>query len=397
MLEREDWLMIRELREKGVYLRDIAAELGVHPKTVSRALARGGAPAGQRRRARRSKLDPFKATVDRLLGEGVWNAVVILREIQAQGYAGQISILKDYIRPKRALRASRATVRFETVPGVQLQHDWGEVLTVVGGERLRVHFAVNTLGFSRRFHFMAAPCADAEHTYESLVRTFEWFGGTPGEVLVDNQKAAVIEHSVGEAVRFNPRFLDLAGHYGFRPRACRPYRARTKGKDERMVGYVKHHFFVRYRAFDSLAHLNQLAEQWLLEEADRRVQGTVKEVVAERFAREAPHLGPLPAVRFDTAYFQQRCVAWDGYIDVNGNRYSVPEGLCGQPVRVRIGLDDAQLSVYDAQGELLVSHRLRSAGEGWSTVPGHHERLWREALNVERRDLAVYEEAAQWS
>src|SRR5262249_33592430 len=96
----------------------------------------------------------------------------------------------------------------------------------------------------------------------------------------------------------------------FRPRACRPARARTKGKDERNVGYVKHHFFVRYRAFESWAHLNQLAEQWLREEADPRVHGTVHEVVAERFAREAPTLRPLPLRRYDTAYWEARQVGW---------------------------------------------------------------------------------------
>ncbi len=396
MLKREDWMMIQEKRTKGVYIRDIAAELGVHPKTVSRALARGGAPSGRRPRARCSRLDPFKPTVDRLLGEGVWNAVVIWRELQAKGYAGGASILRDYIRPKRALRPSRATVRFETAPGVQLQNDWGLVQTVIAGERCRVHFAVNTLGYSRRFHFVGAPCEDAEHTYETLIRAFEYFGGVTAEVLVDNQKSAVIEHRVGVAVRYNPRFLDLAEHYGFRPRACRPYRARTKGKDERMVGYVKHHFFVRYRAFESIAHLNQLAEQWLSEEADQRVHGTVKEVVAERFAREAPHLSALPAVRFDTSYRERRFVAFDGYVEVRGNRYSVPDHLCGQPVTVRIGLD-GRIAIYDAEARHIVEHRQRPVGAGWSTVPEHHERLWRETLHVERRDLAVYEEAGRWN
>jgi len=82
-------------------------------------------------------------------------------------------------------------------------------------------------------------------------------------VLVDNQKTAVIRHRIGEAVKFNERFVDFAGHYGFVPRACRPYRARTKGKDERMVGYIKSHFFVRYREFESLVHMNELALGWL--------------------------------------------------------------------------------------------------------------------------------------
>src|SRR5512147_2965675 len=129
MLRREEWFMMQEQVEQGVYLIDIAAQLGVHPRTVRRALQRGGPPPGQRPHARHSKLDPYKPVVDRLLQEGVWNAVVIWREIAALGYTGRSSILRDSIRPKRALRPSRATVRFETAPGQQLQHDWAEVWT----------------------------------------------------------------------------------------------------------------------------------------------------------------------------------------------------------------------------------------------------------------------------
>ena len=231
--------MIQERLRQGVYVKDIAAELGVHPRTVSRARQRGDAPARRRPMARASKLDAYKPEIDRLLVAGVWNAAVILREIQAQGYQGQASILRDYIRPKRPLRQARATVRFETAPGEQLQNDWAQYRTQVNGRMREVHFAVNTLGYSRRFHFVAMACEDAEHTYESLIQTFEYFGGVTNEVLVDNQKTEVISHRVGAAVEYNARFLELAAHYGFQPRACRPRRARTKGKDERMVRYIK--------------------------------------------------------------------------------------------------------------------------------------------------------------
>jgi transposase len=296
VLGLEDFMTIQALVKRGVYLCDIlcdiAERLGVHPRTIRRAVQRGGAPP--RRGGRRgSLLDPYRPVVDQWLGEGVWNTVVTLREVQAKGYAGGVSILRDYVRPKRALRAgSRATVRFETEPGRQLQTDWAVRSTVIAGQPVAVHFAVSTLSYSRRFHCWGTDCEDAEHTYEALVRAFEWFGGVPAEVLVDNQKAAVIAHRRGGDVQFHPRFVDLAGHYGFRPRACRPARAQTKGQDERNVGYVKHHFFVRYRAFESWAHLNQLAEQWRREEADPRVHGTVHAVVAERFAREAPPCRP---------------------------------------------------------------------------------------------------------
>ena len=291
MLGPEDFAMIQALVRRGVYLCNIAQQLGVHPRTVRRALDRGGPPAPRRAR-RGSLLDPYREVVDRLLAEGVWNAVVIWRELQARGYAGGLSLVRKDVHPTRGLRAGRATVRFETGPGRQLQSDWAVHRTLLGGQPTDVHFCVNTLGFSRRFHFWCTDTEDAEPTDEGLIRSFEGFGGVPQEVLVDNQKAAVIAHRRGPEVQFHPRFLDLAGHYGFTPRACRPARAQTKGKAERNIGSIKPPFFVRYRAFESWAHLNQLAEQWLREEADRRVHGTVGEVVAERFAREAPPTVP---------------------------------------------------------------------------------------------------------
>lgn len=389
MLRMEDYIVIKTLSEQGVYQKDIAAKLEVHPKTVSRALKRGGAPKPPRRR-RGSKLDPFKGKVDELLEDGVWNAKVILREIQEMGYEGGYTILRDYIQPKRSMRKSKRTVRYETEPGEQLQTDWGEIFTEIGGEETKVHFIVNQLGYSRRFHFWCADREDAEHTYEGLVRSFEHFGGVSKTVLVDNQKSTVLKHPARGRVRYNQRFLDLAGHYGFVPRACKPYRPQTKGKDERMVGYIKGNFFVRYRSFESWTHLNQLAEKWLAEEADPRLHGTLKEVVMDRFERERPSLLSLPAVRYDTAYFELRKVGWDAYIDVRGNRYSVPAELCGSTVQVRIALDGA-LRVFHGERQV-AHHRMQPFREGWVTVPEHHAELWQEVLQVERRPLEVYEE-----
>jgi hypothetical protein len=244
-------------------------------------------------------------------------------------------------------------------------------------------------------HVWATDSEDAEHTYEGVIRSFEYLGGVTREVLVDNQRCAVLEHRVGERPRFNARFLDLAGCYGFAPRACKPARAQTKGKDERMVGYVKHNFFAQYRAFESFTHLNQMLEQWLREVADPRVHGTVHEVVAERFAREAPHLSPLPAVRYDTAYRESRVVSWDAYVDVRGNRYSVPAECAGRAVSIRITLDDV-LTVYESE-RVVAEHALRPRASGWSTTPEHHAALWRQTLQVERRPLETYEEVGTWN
>jgi transposase len=391
MIRKEDFAVIKSLNQRGAFMKDIAEELGVHPRTVSRALKRGSAPKRERRHSE-SKLEPYKPKIDQLLAENVWNANVILREIQSEGYSGGYTILRQYIQPKRVMRPSRATVRFETGPGQQMQSDWGEIVVKIAEQPTKVHFIVNELGYSRRFHFWCTDREDAEHTYEGIIRSFEYFGGVTEQVLVDNQKSAVLEHPSQGQVRFNERFLDLAGHYGFTPRACRPYRARTKGKDERMVGYVQGNFFLRYRSFESWAHLNQLAERWLAEEADPRLQGTVKEVVTERFEREKPTLKALPKIRYDTSYYESRRVAWDSYIDVRGNRYSVPAELVGQRVAARISLEGT-LKVYQAE-TLVATHTLRSQQEGWSTVAAHHVELWKEVLKVEQRPLAAYEEVS---
>ena len=116
---------------------------------------------------------------------------------------------------------------------------------------------------------------------------------------------------------------------------------------------------------------------------------------AERFAREAPTLRPLPAQRYDTSYWESRQVSWDGYVELRGNRYSVPAALVGRRVSVRITLDGLVRVSDDTT--LVAEHRLRPAAEGWVTVPGHHTTLWRQAVEVERRPLSVYEEVATWS
>jgi transposase len=401
MLTKEDYMTIKGMAKAGMYKQDIAEALEISPKTVSRALKRGGEPEGKQR-MRGSILDPYKRKIDELLKAGVWNGAVILREIQAAGYTGQRTLVRSYIQPKRVLRAGRVTVRYETEPGQQLQSDWGEIVTVIAGQETEVKFIANTLGYSRRFHFWCTDSLDAEHTYEGLINSFEYFGGVTEEVLVDNQKTAVYAHPSDGKVIFQERFVDLAGHYGFTPRACRPYRARTKGKDERMVGYIKHHFFARYRIFESWAHLNQMAVQWLREEADPRVHGTVNEVESERFGREQPHLHPLPRERYDTSYVDRRIAGWDSYIEVQGNRYSVPSQWAGQALTIRIGLDGL-LRVYAGENKV-AEHQLRDKTLGWVTVAEHHSTLWQNTLrregvptDVERRSLRVYEEAAQWN
>ena len=96
----------------------------------------------------------------------------------------------------------------------------------------------------------------------------------------------MLEHDAAtRAVEFNDRFLAFAAYWGFRPRACAPYRARTKGKDERGVGYAKRNAIAGH-GFESWAVMEAHLGWWQREIADRRRHGTTGEVPLHRFARE---------------------------------------------------------------------------------------------------------------
>jgi hypothetical protein len=124
------------------------------------------------------------------------------------------------------------------------------------------------------------------------------------------------------------------------------------------------------------------------------MHGTVHEVVAQRFLREQPTLQPLPKQRYDTSYIEHRHVSWDSYIEVRGNRYSVPANLVGRVVLVRISLDE-RVRVF-ADEVLVATHQLQPVSAGWVTVAEHHHPLWESlAAQVERRSLSVYEEIVQ--
>ena len=357
MLGLEDFMTIQALVKRGVYLCDIADHLGGHAE-MGGWWGRWGVSPARGRGRRGSLLDPYRPVVDGLLAEGVWNAVVIWRELQARGYAGGVSILRDYLHPKRPLRPGRATVRFETEPGRQVQTDWGVQPTVLAGQPVAVHFAVSTLSYSRRFHFWGTDSEDAEHTYEALVRAFEWFGGVPGEVRVDNQHrpSARGRRPVPSPVPRSGRPLRLP------PAGLSPGAGPDQGQGRAQR---------RLRQAPFLRPLPRLRELGPPQSTRRAVApGGGRSPGARHRARgrrralhaEAPTLQPLPPRRYDTAYWEARQVGWDAYVEVRGNRYSVPGALAGRPVRVRITLDGA-VAIYDGE-QGVAQHMLQPAAQG---------------------------------
>jgi len=177
--------------------------------------------------------------------------------------------------------------------------------------------------------------SDKVDWFEGMEGSFLCFGGVPTEILFDNARALVEHHdAVTREVRFNGRLHAFARYWGFRPRACAPYRARTKGKDERGVGYVKRNA-IAGRRFPSWGAFVAHLDQWNREIADQRVHGTTGELPIVRFADEAGALRPLGGrAPFGQLRDLIRKVRPDCAIDLDTNSYSVPWRLVGETVQV---------------------------------------------------------------
>ena len=225
-------------------------------------------------------------------------ASVLLREIREQGYPGGVSQLRAYLAPlKRG--EPEPVVRFETEPGEQMQADFTHVRR--GRDPLLAFVA--TLGYSRASFVRFTVAEDAITLCTCLREALTYFGGVPAHVLLDNASTMVTERDAyGEGEhRYHRDLLALAEEFGFRVRLCRPYRAKTKGKVERFIRYLKGSFWVPFASSLKQAGVspdkdaaNPAVARWLREIANARVHGTTGEVPAERLKIERDKLRPLP-------------------------------------------------------------------------------------------------------
>jgi transposase len=224
---------------------------------------------------------------------------VLLRELRALGYPGGYSILKDYLATLRPAAKPEPVIRFETDPGRQMQADFATIRR--GRDRLAVFIA--TLGWSRATYVEFVTDERLETVLSCHESAFYFFGGIPREVLYDNMRTVVTDRDqYGPGLhRYNRTFLDFAHHYGFLPRLCRPYRAKTKGKVERFIGYLRGSFYIPLASQLRPEGLkvdrdtaNARVGTWLREIANARVHGTTGEVPLKRLKLERERLQPIP-------------------------------------------------------------------------------------------------------
>ena len=291
MLDLEEWMDILGLKREGHSIREIVRRTGRARNTVRKVL-RKKRPEQKTRKQKVSILDEYKPYLKKRYGLTGLSAVRLFDEIKPMGYCGSIDTIRRYLKKidDEERISEKATVRFETAPGVQAQVDWAEIGSHRDAEGVlkKVYAFVMVLGFSRMTfveftYSMKLPVLIACHQ-----KAFEYFGGYTREILYDNMAQVRLPNG-----RLNQKMLDFVSFYGITPKTHRPYRPRTKGKVERSVHYLKDNF-IKGREFADFADLKARGRSWLDNTANRRKHATTGRVPFEMLKEEG--LLPLEAV-----------------------------------------------------------------------------------------------------
>ena len=316
--------IVRLHHAEGWPIGTIGRQMRVHASVVIRVLGQAGvAPAVTMPRA--SKIDPFlpfiRETLERfpkLLSSR------LLQMVQARGYTGQCSRFREVVAAIRPRPKVEAFLRLRVLPGEQGQVDWGHFGKVRIGKAERNLMAfVMVLSWSRMTYLHFFLDAQMSSFLSGHALAFAAFGGVPRELLYDNLKSAVLER-IGDAIRFNERFLRMAGHHRFAPKACAPRRGNEKGRVERKIRYIRDNFFAA-REWRDMDDLNAQAAAWCETiAASRPCPGDRSKTVREAFTEEQPRLLALPSTAFPCHEPLPVHVGKTPYVRFDLNDYSVP-------------------------------------------------------------------------
>jgi transposase len=356
MITEEAFMDIVALQRQGHSIRFIAKKLGMHRNTVKKFIEGRRFPAYDRSKRGISILAPFARLILDWLSQDDYRASWVFERLKQIGYGGSYETVKKFVRPIKEQQARIAYARFETMPGLQAQVDWADFqIAEPNGKASTVYLFILVLGYCRAIYAEFVHRCTLESFLDAHIRAFHYLGGVPAELLYDNMKHVVIRHLVGK-VKFNPELLHFAQHYGFAPKACPPYAAWVKGKVERPVDYIRESFWRGY-AFNELPSANRDLHHWLDTVANRRIHGTHRQPVIDRWQQEKPQLGPLPAADYDTSLKVFRKVYKDCQVSYDTNRYLLPHTAVDKQVLLKVKngsihfFDDDRLLVSYARAE----------------------------------------------
>jgi len=301
MITYKEFIVIHTLYTQGHSIRSIARITGINRRTISKHLKEEEMKP-YKQRTYNSKLDLYKEYIDKRLGLALPHKIpssVIYEEIKDRGYDGKIRILQKFMskwyEEHLSIKKQKSIIRFETKPGFQAQVDW----TVIKSGKEPIYGFVMILSYSRAPFIYFTNSMKQKVWQECHEKAFAYFGGTPKTILYDNLKSAIVQRDkYGKNKHsFNQEFLDFTKGL-FMPKFCKPYRAQTKGKVEKLNRYIKENFYIPLRASlkgSGIAItpdlLNSHIFGWIAK-TNERVHATTKKIPSKQLEIERGYLLP---------------------------------------------------------------------------------------------------------
>jgi transposase len=374
------WVEIRNDRQKGLSYKEIGKKHHIDWRTAKRYAESNEKPVYELCAPKPSKLDVYKHQIDLWLEEAPYSAQRIWEKLQENGFDGKYTIVRQYVATRKTDLDEKATVRFETIPGLQGQVDWAHFeghKVLEKGEYRKLYCFVMILGYSRTRYIEFVTDMSTSSLIRCHINAFRYFGGYPHEILYDNMKQVVTKRLMKQSEsELNKQFEDFAGFYGYKPILCRPYRGQTKGKVERTISFVRDNFMVGIR-YTALNDLNAQAVCWC-NKVNGNIHGTTNERPFERLPKE--QLNPL-CREYIIDKINLRKVERDCLISYAQSKYSVPPEYVGKDVAV-VALD-SMLAVY-FEGKQIALHRLSALKKDMVVNQEHYKRLLiRQSFDIE--------------
>jgi transposase len=350
----------------------IARQLHVHRDAVRRVLQGHCAPV-HTSPLRPSRIDPYRPFILATLAKFPTLTAARLHAMVAErGYEGGPSHFRFLVAGMRPRPPAEAYLRLRTLPGEQAQVDWGHFGHLqIGRARRPLMAFVMVLSHSRMIFLRFFLNARIDAFLRGHVEAFDALGGVPRVLLYDNLKSAVLER-VGDAIRFNPQLLALAGHHRFEPRPVAVARGNEKGRVERAIRYVRDNFFAG-RSFTDLDDLNVQAAAWCLgAAADRRWPEDHTRSVRQAWQAEQPRLLVASPQGFALEERVAVAVGKTPYVRFDLNDYSVPHTHVRRTLVVLA--DEHTVRILDGSSELARHRRCWDRAQQIEN-PAHVQRL----------------------
>jgi transposase len=332
MIDRQTVFEFHSMQRQGLSIRQISQQLGINRRTVQKYIQNPYSACTKAPRP--GKLTPYYQQIQDMLAINPGaSAVVIRQRLQTLGYDGGLSILKEHLQQVRPKARPQAFIRFESQPGQQMQLDWGHFGSLTYGPWSRKLYALAiTECHSRMLYVEFTHSQKQETLHQCIANAFEYFGGTPQKLVVDNMLTAVVEN-FKPFVRFNNAFLDFLLPFKITPSACNVRAPHEKGKIENNIKYIRNNFWP-LRRFADLRDVNAQAADWLETIANCRTHQTTGEVPRTRLTAQA--LTPLPVVMPDTRETGSTVVHKDFAVRFDTNDYTVPPWAVGRQVVIKV-------------------------------------------------------------